>query len=141
MKILERINNLFRKEGDITDGYHTFDELYDYRMLYNAAFFNFLASLPGNPYNVHMSFRHSDGKFCFDGHWFIVMAYLPTGQVSNHYNVSDLGYFYCVPLHKKADVWDGHTPEDAKERIAKYIRIFQFRDIANMKSNIKTIQI
>ena len=137
MKILERIKNLFRKEGDITDGYHTFDELYDYRMLYNAAFFNFLASLPGNPYNVHMSFRHSDGKFCFDGHWFIVMANLPTGQVSNHYNVSDLGYFCCVPLRKKADVWDGHTPEDAKERIAKYIRTYQFRDIVE-KLNIKT---
>ncbi len=136
MKILERIKNLFCKEGDITDGYHTFDELYDYRMLYNAAFFNFLAALPGNPYNVHMSFRHSDGKCCFDGYWFIVMANLPTGQVSNHYNVSDLGYFYCVPLHEKAEVWDGHTPDDAKERIAKYIRKYQFRDIVE-KLNIK----
>lgn len=93
MKILERIKNLFRKEGNITDGYHTFDELYDYRMLYNAAFFNFLASLPGNPYNVHMSFSHSDGELCFGGSWFIVMANLPTGQVSNHYKtITDFGY-------------------------------------------------
>lgn len=139
MKILERINNLFRKEGDITDGYHTFDELYDYRMLYNAAFFNFLASLPGNPYNVHMSFCHSDGELCFGGSWFIVMANLPTGQVSNHYKIiTDFGYFSCVPLRDKADVWDGHTPEDAKERIARYIRKYQLRDIANMKLNIKT---
>lgn len=37
-----------------------------------------------------------------------------------------------------ADVWDGHTPEDAKERIAKYIRTYQFRDIVE-KLNIKTI--
>ena len=120
----------------MTDGCHTFDELYGYRMLYSAAFFNFLASLPGNPYNVHMSFRHSDGKFCLDGHRFIVMADLPAGQVSSHYGVSDLGYFYCVPLHEKADVWDGHTPGDARERIAEYIRTCQFRDIVE-KLNIK----
>lgn len=29
--------------GEISDGYHTFNELYRYRMLYNAAFFNELA--------------------------------------------------------------------------------------------------
>lgn len=27
------------KSGEASDGYHTFNELYDYRMLYNAAFF------------------------------------------------------------------------------------------------------
>ena len=31
------------KSGEASDGYHTFNELYDYRMLYNAAFFNKLA--------------------------------------------------------------------------------------------------
>lgn len=29
--------------GEVSDGYHTFNELYRYRMLYNAAFFNLLA--------------------------------------------------------------------------------------------------
>lgn len=29
--------------GNVSDGYHTFNELYKYRMLYNAAFFNELA--------------------------------------------------------------------------------------------------
>lgn len=29
--------------GNVSDGYHTFNELYRYRMLYNAAFFNELA--------------------------------------------------------------------------------------------------
>lgn len=29
--------------GEVSDGYHTFNELYQYRMLYNAAFFNELA--------------------------------------------------------------------------------------------------
>ena len=45
MKLLQRLKNLFLPEGKISDGFHSFDELYHYRMLYNAAFFN---SLEGN---------------------------------------------------------------------------------------------
>lgn len=137
MKILERIKNLFRKEGNITDVHHTFDELYDYRTLYSAAFFNFLAFLPGNPYNVRMSFRDPDGEYWDNGHWFIVVANLPTGQVSDYYKVSDLGFFECVPMRNVIDAWVDHTPEDAKERIARYIQKYQFRDIVK-KLNIKT---
>lgn len=56
MKLLQRLKNLFLPEGEISDGFHSFDELYHYRMLYNAAFFN---SLEGK-YEVHKSYRHSD---------------------------------------------------------------------------------
>lgn len=67
MKLLQRLKNLFLPEGKISDGFHSFDELYHYRMLYNAAFFN---SLEGK-YEVHKSYRHSDGELCFGGGWFI----------------------------------------------------------------------
>ena len=60
MKLLQRLKNLFLPEGQISDGFHTFDELYHYRMLYNAAFFN---SLEGK-YEVHKSYRHADGELC-----------------------------------------------------------------------------
>lgn len=80
MKLLQRLKNLFLPEGKVSDGFHSFDELYHYRMLYNAAFFNSL----GERYEVHKSYRHADGELCFGGGWFIVMANLPTGQVSNH---------------------------------------------------------
>lgn len=63
MKLLQRLKNLFLPEGKISDGFHSFDELYHYRMLYNAAFFN---SLEGK-YEVHKSYRHSDGELCFGG--------------------------------------------------------------------------
>lgn len=56
MKLLQRLKNLFLPEGQISDGFHTFDELYHYRMLYNAAFFN---SLEGK-YEVHKSYRLVD---------------------------------------------------------------------------------
>ena len=89
MKLLQRLKNLFLPEGKISDGFHSFDELYHYRMLYNAAFFN---SLEGK-YEVHKSYRHADGELCFGGGWFIVMAYLPTGQISNHYRIEDWNLF------------------------------------------------
>lgn len=116
MKLLERIKNLFRKEGEISDGYHTFDELYYYRLLYNAAFFN---SINGK-YNVHKSTKHSDGKECFGRGWFIVMASLPTGQISNHYEMKYWDLFR-IPTFPKSFEWDGHTPQEAAERLYKFI--------------------
>ena len=32
MKLLQRLKNLFLPEGQISDGFHTFDELYHYTM-------------------------------------------------------------------------------------------------------------
>lgn len=102
--------------GEVSDGYHTFNELYYYRMLYNAAFFNLLPKEW-----VHKSKRHHTGEECFGGGWFIVMAELPTGQISNHY---EMKYWDCfnIPEKEKANVWDGHTPQEAAERLYKYLQ-------------------
>jgi hypothetical protein len=114
-------------KGEISDGYHTFNELYQYRMLYNAAFFNDLAYhenwADGNwhaEYDVHKSKRHSDGEECFGGGWFIVMAELPTGQISNHYEMKYWDLFN-IPEKEKANVWDGHTPQEAAERLKNFL--------------------
>ena len=42
--------------GEVSDGYHTFNELYEYRLLYNASLFNEFAKQ--NLYDVHKSKRH-----------------------------------------------------------------------------------
>lgn len=102
--------------GEVSDGYHTFNELYYYRMLYNAAFFNLLPKEW-----VHKSKRHYSGEECFGGGWFIVMANLPTGQVSNHYELKDWDLFK-IPEKEFADEWDGHTPQEAAERIKNYLQ-------------------
>lgn len=99
--------------GSTSDGHHTFDELYDYRMLYNAhAAHGWLAA--GIP--VVKSWKHSDGDLCFGGGWFIVTATLPTGQVSNHYKAEHWGLF-AVPEVDLPPEYDGHTPDDAAERL------------------------
>lgn len=111
-------NALKYADGRTSDGYHTFDELYEYRKLYNAAFFNALAKDKSCP--VIKSLKHSDGDPCFGGGWFIVMAQLPTGQISNHYEIKDWDMFKCEEL-EKAWEWDGHTPKDAADRLKEYI--------------------
>lgn len=102
-------------KGEISDGYHTFNELYYYRLLYNAAFFNLLPKEW-----VHKSKRHHDGEECFGGGWFIVTANLPTGQISNHYEIKDWDLFH-IPEKETADKWDGHTPQEAAERLHKFL--------------------
>ena len=115
--------------GQFSDGYHTFDELYYYRMLYNAAFFNSLAfydNWAGGSWNVefdvHKSKKHSDGEDCFGGGWFIVMAELPTGQISNHYEMKYWDLFN-IPEKPKANHWDHHTPQEAAERLKNFLLV------------------
>jgi hypothetical protein len=119
--------------GSISDGYHTFDELYEFRKVYNAALFNEWTKqtkvigfknpvIHENPihqskYDVHKSWKHHDGELCFGGGWFIVVAILPTGQVSNHYEAKDWDLFKVPETEKALFEFDGHTPKDVLERL------------------------
>lgn len=105
---------IWAEKKTLNDGYHTFEELYDFRLLYNANLFNEWTKQ--GKYDVHKSCRHSDGEECFGGGWFIVMATLPTGQISNHYELEHWNLFQC-PERNKAEQWDGHTAEDVKGRL------------------------
>lgn len=110
--------------SNISDGYHTFAELYDFRMLYNAAFFNTLAEWQeaegDQGYNLHKSWRHSDGELCFGGGWFVVVAQLPTGQITNHYEKQHWDMFNILEK-KKAAKYDGHTPDDVLDRLQRFL--------------------
>jgi len=98
-----------------SDGYHTFDELYEYRMLYNALIFNEWAKQ--GLYDVHLSFKHSDGEPCFGkDNFFVVVAETPVGQISNHYNGRYRDVFK-VPEREFANEWDGSTPKDIAKRL------------------------
>ncbi len=123
MEIKDLVPSIKEEEiGQVSDGYHTFDELYYYRMLYNAAFLNELAWYEDNAtsFNIYKSKRHHTGEECFGGGWFIVMVDLPTGQVSNHYEMKYWDLFK-IPEKEIADEWDGHTPQIAAERLRKFI--------------------
>lgn len=65
--------------------------------------------------------RHSDGEKCFGSDdWFIVMAMLPTGQVSNHYE-SKYWDLFDVPERETSFEYDGHTPNEAADRLEQYL--------------------
>jgi hypothetical protein len=102
-------------KGEISDGYHTFNELYDFRKMYNAAAFNAWAK--EGLYDVHKSIRHSDGTLCFGGGWFIVMAVLPGGQISNHYKMEDWDLFQCEEVEIVKQSYDGHSAKDVLRRL------------------------
>ncbi len=99
---------------DTSDGYHTFKELYEFRKVYNVVLFN--EWYRQGKYAVHKSLKHHDGEDCFGGGWFIVMATLPTGQISNHYEIKDWHLFKCT-VKERADLWDGHTAQDVVKRL------------------------
>lgn len=105
----------FDKEH-ISDGYHTFGELYEFRKMYNALLFNEWAK--SGLYGVHKSKRHSDGEKCFGrDDYFIVVANLPTGLISNHYHIKDWDLFQVPEEEKSIFEYDGHTPQDTLIRM------------------------
>lgn len=127
LEINEEIKKL-KDAGNVSDGYHTFNELYEFRKMYNAALFNEWARkwnitkrLPINSfkpmYDVHKSWRHYDGELCFGGGWFIVSAKLPSGLISNHYKAEDWDLFKIPQVDKAKYEFDGHTGEDVLLRL------------------------
>lgn len=100
--------------GLLADEHHSVEELYDYRLAYNALLFNEWSAQ--GKYDVHKSWRHSDGELCFGGGWFIVCATTPHGLVSNHYHEQYWSMFDCE--HRDLPVeYDGHTPQEALKRL------------------------
>ena len=95
---------------ELSDGYHTFKELYDFRREYNAALVN------SKMWKAYKSYRHNDGELCFGGGWFIVIIYTPFGQISNHYENKYWDEFHCEET-EFADEWDGHTEKDVLVRL------------------------
>lgn len=110
--MVKAIDDELCKSGEASDGYHTFNELYDFRREYNAALVN------SGIWKAHKSYRHHDGELCFGGGWFIVMIETPFGQISNHYENKYWDEFHCEEK-EFADEWDGHTEKDVIARLMK----------------------
>ena len=105
-----------KHKGDISDGYHTFNELYDHRAALTAALFK---SLPSD--TVYKSKKHHDGTM-YDG-MFIVGANLPgIGAISYHYDLDPWWDVFNIREVENAPEWDGHTPNDVIERLKAYAK-------------------
>lgn len=108
-----------------SDGWHTFEELYNYRAVYNAGLVNLIVWYKKYSRNskfdgidVIKSKKHFGGEKCYDGQYFVVMIKTPIGQISNHYKLEYWDMFNCR-VAKQGWKWDGHTMKESLERLKK----------------------
>lgn len=94
--------------GSVSDGYHTFDELYHQRAILFAAIVN------AYPDKAWKSLKHEDGKYCFDknGDWFIVGIDTPEGSYTYHYETDKYWDIFKCQVLECGKHWDGHTEKD-----------------------------
>lgn len=112
--------------GNYSDGYHTFNELYHHR----AILFATLCAA-----YEHLAWKskvHSDGSMYDD--MFIVGIDTPNGQATYHYNL-DLWDIFKVKELDSAPEWDGHSSNDAIERIQSLIDTATYDGIINYITN------
>lgn len=97
--------------GELSDGYHTFNELYHHR----AILFSVICDT--YPELAWKSKQHHDpAQPMYDG-MFIVGIQTPAGQATYHYDVIPYWDMFHVKELETAPEWDGHTPEKALRRI------------------------
>ena len=89
--------------GQTSDGYHTFDELYYHRMVLFSVICN------QNKENAWKSKLHDDGTM-YDN-YFIVGVHTPEGDYTYHYHMDHWDMF-DVKIYEYAPEWDGHEPKD-----------------------------
>lgn len=100
-------------DGETSDGYHTFNELYHHR----AVLFSVIVATFGE--RAWKSKLHADGAM-YEG-MFIVGIETPDGQATYHYDVEPYWDMFRCKEVDRAPEWDGHTPEQAIERIGKLV--------------------
>lgn len=100
--------------GATSDGYHTFNELYDHRIAL------FIALMKAHPEISWRAMQHADGSR-MDG-WFIAGMHLPSGDISYHLPETDWDKLLGVgEARTKAPEWDGHTPADVVIRLQNFM--------------------
>jgi len=118
-KIIKLTIDGVEQTGKISDGYHTFDELYKHRIILYIA----LCRARGNgdhsnDLDVWRSSKHSDGEFAFNGNWFVLGINKEAGkQITYHLPNSYWGECEFAETLEKAPEFDGHTSEDVLERL------------------------
>ena len=103
---LTKIQNKLLKlstKGNLSDGYHTYNELYEHRMILFSIICNTYSKL------AWKSKLHHDGSM-FDG-YFVVGIDTKDGQFTYHYELKHWDKFQVKEL-AKAPKYDGHTPND-----------------------------
>ena len=68
--------------SDVSDGYHTFGELYDHRIL---AFMAAMKLAHNAAMDCGWSKKHDDGELCFGGGWVVAWITAPSGLQARYH--------------------------------------------------------
>lgn len=102
-----------KETGEVSDGYHTFNELYDHRCLL------FIATMKAHPDISWKSWKHSDGERWAG--WFIAGMNLPSGAITYHIP-EKFWALASITECERGFAWDGHTSVDVIERLIDWLR-------------------
>lgn len=97
------------RPGQVSDGYHTFDDLYAHRCRL------FVTLMRLTTYRTLWSHHHSDGS-TYEG-WILAGILTPAGWVTYHLPVSEVANLTMIQQVDRAPEWDGHTSDDVIERL------------------------
>ena len=104
--------------SEISDSYHSFNELYDIRTALCANLFNEWHKK--GIYNVHKAKLYNDMTLPFGRNdYFIVCAEIPFGQISFHYPMTLWHTFQIAETEKALATFDNHTTKDVITRLIK----------------------
>ena len=108
----------------VSDGYHTMDELYDHRIELFIALCRILSGYDDFQFTcqVWKSKRHADGELCFGtGTQFVMGIYKENGrQMSYHLPIERWNDVPLAQELEKAPIWDGHTSDDVIKRLRAF---------------------
>lgn len=106
-KLSDRLKHaLASSECKLSDGYHTFDELYEHRTA-------LLAVLAKNNPLAYKSKKHHDGTM-YDNMFIVGINY--DKPITYHCEMEYWDKFQCKEV-EYAPEWDGHTPDDVVQRL------------------------
>ena len=120
-QINEEIQKLGDSKGKVSDGYHTFDELYEHRIVLYLALCRLMAFMHLRQHNpVWRSKVHSDGTE-WEG-WFLLGLHTRKGdQITYHLPMKHWDNTGFAKTLKKVPKFDGHTSDDVLERLMNFV--------------------
>ncbi len=101
----------------VSDGYHTIEELYDHRITLYISLCRMVKKNTRLP--VWRSGKHSDGTH-YDGWFMLAIGSRPGEQITYHIPISRWNETEFAETYEQAPAeFDGHTSKDVLERLKK----------------------
>ena len=102
------------EQGEISDGYHTFNDLYAHR---RELFFALCRSISPTELVWRSRLHNEADSKMYDGMFIMGINKEPAKQITYHFDLQYWNEANFAKTFEKAPKWDGHTAEDVLLRI------------------------